>query len=120
MAFTSAGDGAAAVFCFCGFGWDDASALAKFGAGGPTISKGFEERVATGLMSLGAGVGAAFTRSGEGEAATFTSFGEGCGFTIAVEDKGDPVPGDAFGRTTLVGLGFPADGFRPLLGPAPE
>ena len=97
MAFTSAGDGAAAVFCFCGFGWDDAIALARFGAGGPTISEEFGERVATALMTLGAGVGAALMRSGKGEAATLTGFGEGCGFTIAVEDKGVTVPGDAFG-----------------------
>jgi hypothetical protein len=75
--FTSVGDRGVSAFSFCAFGWDDAAAFTKFGAGGPTISEGSGEMVAIALTSLGAGVGAAVTRFGADEAATFANLGEG-------------------------------------------
>lgn len=92
----------------------------KRGAGGPTISEGSGERVATALASLGAGVGAAFTSPAAGDAATFANLGEGCGFTAADESRGDTESGVAFGRTILVGLGPPVGTLKPLLGAEPE
>jgi hypothetical protein len=92
----------------------------KRGAGGPTISEGSGERVATAFTSLAAGVGAAFTNSGTGEVATFANLGEGCGFTTADESRGDAVSSLALGGTILIGLGLPVGVLKPLPGPEPE
>jgi hypothetical protein len=69
---------------------------------------------------LGAGVGAAFKRSGECEAATFASIGEGAGFTSAVEDEGNTVCDDIFSEVPLLGIGFPAGACKPVFGTEPE
>jgi hypothetical protein len=119
-ALTSVGGGAASVFCFCDLGWADAAAFTKFGAAGPTISEAFGETEAIALTDLGAGVGAAFTRSSECEAATFAGFGEGAGFTSAVEDEGNTVWDEVFSKVPLLGLGFPAGACKPVFGTEPE
>jgi hypothetical protein len=92
----------------------------KFGAGGPTIFEGFGEMKAIALTDLGAGVGAAFTRSGECEPATFASFGEGDGFTSAVEDEGNTVWDEVFSNVALLGLGLPVGPCMPVFGTEPE
>jgi len=97
-AFTTVGGGAAPAFCFCGLGWPDATALTRFGAGGPTISEAFGEREAIALTNLGAGVG----------------------FTSAVEDEGDTVRDDLFSTVPLLGLGFTAGACKPVFGTEPE
>jgi hypothetical protein len=95
-------------------------ALTKFGAGGPTISEGFAETEGTALMALGAGVGSAFTRSGECGATTFASFGEGDGFTSAVENEGNTVWDEVLRNVPLLGLGLPVEACKPLFGTEPE
>jgi hypothetical protein len=135
-AFATVGGGAVSDFCFCSRGSRDVTAFTRLGAGGPTISEGFGERVAIALMYLGAGVGAACKSSGEGEAATFASLGEGAGFTRAVEAEGDGFASavadedggfsrivgdeDAFSQAPLVGLELADGPFKPLFGAVPE